>query len=63
MYSFHGMTMCSDTNCPSVPMKEGENEFGEPISNLCQEASKIFNKGVINLDLWLLALWLPQKHQ
>lgn len=28
MYSFHGMTMCSDTNCASVPIKEGENEFG-----------------------------------
>lgn len=37
MCSFHGMTMCSDTNCASVSIKEGENEFGGPISNLCHK--------------------------
>lgn len=53
-----------DTNCGDVPMREGENEFGEPFSNLwSQEASKNFNKGVIHLGLWLWASLLARRHQ
>lgn len=53
-----------DTNSGDVPMREGENEFGEPFSNLwSQEASKNFNKEVIHLVQWLWASLLALKHE